>query len=51
MLGTSALIVLLKIKKRKKTEPPDFINIIEFRTLTSEVEKLHLRLLFTILLL
>ena len=51
MLGIDALIVLLKIKKRKRTEFFDFIDIAKFRILINKVEKLYLRLLFTILLL
>ena len=48
MPGTGVLIILLEIKKRKKTAPFEFINIIKFYISTNEVEGLYLRLLFTI---
>ena len=51
MLGTGALVVLLKIKKRKKIIPFDFIDIIKFYISINKVEGLYLRLLFTTLLL
>ena len=51
MLDIGVLIVLLETKKRKKTIFFDFIDIAKFRILINKIKKLHLRLLFTILLL
>ena len=51
ILGTGALAVSLKTKKRKKIKPFDFINITKLHTSTNKIKKLYLRLLSITLLL